>query len=193
MTLWRRGVRFEGTLHFTQHHVIFSYVPAPEPSEREPLPASKASSKPRELWLTYPMISFCTYRPTTVASHAAPSIRLRCRDFTFVAFHFLHESRAREAYETIRNLTCRLGKLEKLYAFTYIKQGPEKLVNGWTVYNPMEEWRRLGVGVAPNGQGPENKSSTNGRRVGKAWRVSKINVDYQVSLRLLQHATSKEV
>lgn len=161
MTLWRRGVRFEGTLHLTQHHIIFCYLPPPAPEQPKTF-----SSKPRELWITYPMISFCTYRPTSPNSHQQPSIRLRCRDFTFLAFHFLAESRARDVYETIRNLTCRLGKIEKLYAFSYQSQGPEKQVDGWTVYNPLEEYRRLGVGT---------------KGANRGWRISQINADYQYS------------
>ena len=162
MTLWRRGARFEGTLHLTSHHLIFSYFP-PLPSNQSQQP----NAKPRELWITYPMISFCTYRPSPAASRQQPSIRLRCRDFTFVAFHFLAESKARDVYETIRSLTCRLGKLEKLYAFSYQAQGPEKDVNGWTMYNPMEEWRRLGV---------------NAKGGNKGWRITGINSDYQVGV-----------
>jgi len=145
----------------TSHHLIFSYIP----HTTGQVPSDKP--KPRELWITYPMISFCTYRPTPPASHVQPSIRLRCRDFTFVAFHFTAEPKARDVYETIRNLTCRLGRLEKLYAFSYQAQGPEKEVNGWTIYDPLKELRRMGVGSQPGGQ---------------TWRISEINQDYQVSL-----------
>jgi len=112
------------------------------------------------------MISFCTYRPSPSASHIQPSIRLRCRDFTFVAFHFTAEPKARDVYETIRNLTCKLGRLEKLYAFSYQAQGPEKDINGWTVYDPVKELQRQGV-CAQGG--------------GHAWRITEINQDYQVS------------
>ncbi|KAB8343274.1 hypothetical protein FH972_022862 [Carpinus fangiana] len=122
VTLWRRGVRFEGTLHLTQHHIIFSYVPPSTKNQK----LEQAPPKPKELWITYPMVSFCTYRPTPVASRQQPSLRIRCRDFTFAAFHFLSEQKARDVYETIRNLTCRLGRLEKLYAFSFQPQGPEK-------------------------------------------------------------------
>lgn len=160
MTLWRRGASYEGTLHLTQHHVIFSYTPPPQPKESQSTP-----SKPREIWITYPMISFCTFRPAPPASRQQSSIRLRCRDFTYVALHFLAEKEAQDAYETIKNLTCRLGSLEKLYAFSYQAQGPEKHVNGWTVYNPMEEWRRMGVG---------SKSAN------KGWRITQVNRDYEV-------------
>ena len=112
------------------------------------------------------MISFCTYRPAPVVSRQQPYIRVRCRDFTYAAFHFLGEKQAQDVFDTIRNLTCRLGRLERLYAFTYQPQRLEKQVNGWTVYNPMQEWRRLGVGA---------KGTSNG------WRVSEINKDYQYS------------
>lgn len=111
------------------------------------------------------MISFCTYRPAPSASRQQPSIRIRCRDFTFAAFHFLAEAKARDVYETVRNLTCRLGRLDKLYAFSYQPQGPERQVNGWKVYDPIREWRRMGVG---------SQGSSNG------WRISTINNDYTV-------------
>lgn len=161
MTLWRRGARFDGTLHLTQHHIIFSFVSLASADQ-----ATSNPPKPRELWITYPMISFCTYRPAPAVSRQQPCIRLRCRDFTYAAFHFLSEKQAQDVFDTIRNLTCRLGRLEQLYAFTYQPQGPEKRVNGWTVYNPMQEWRRQGVGM---------KGSS------KGWRISEINAGYQYS------------
>lgn len=162
MTLWRRGIKYDGTLHLSQHHIIFSYIPPPEPNATP----TSAPPRPRELWITYPMIATCSYRPAPSVSRILPCIRLRCRDFTFVAFNFVSEKQAGDVYETIRNLTCRLGRLEDLYAFSYKSQGPEKNVNGWTVYNPMQEFRRQGVGV---------KSASRG------WRITNINADYQYS------------
>lgn len=161
VSLWRRGQRVEGTLNLTQHHLIFSFLPPPNSDKPDEAPPSK----PKELWIAYPMIAFCTYRPAPPTSRHQSSIRVRCRDFTFVAFQFLSEAKARDVYETIRNLTCRLGSLDKLYAFSYQSQGPERRVDGWTVYNPMEEWRRMGVGS----KGPN-----------RGWRISNINSDYQV-------------
>ena len=55
--------------------------------------------------------------------------------------------------------------MEKLYAFSYQPQRPEKEVNGWTVYDARREWRRLGV----------SEKSTD-----KGWRISNINTDYAV-------------
>lgn len=157
VTLWRGGESVEGTLHLTSHHLILSCSPLQTTYTRPP------AVKPRELWITYPMIQHCAYRPATAASHQAPTIRVRCRDFTFLAFRFLEGSKAREVYDTIRSLTCRLGRIEKLYAFSYRPQAPEKTVNGWDVYDARREWTRLGIGE---------------KETDKGWRISNINVDY---------------
>ncbi|KAI9837964.1 MAG: hypothetical protein M1819_006118 [Sarea resinae] len=161
--LVRRGISMPGTIHLTQHYLIFSHTPS-SPTEDTSELAAKARAK--ELWITYPMISLCTYRPAPPASHQKPSIRLRGRDFTFVAFQFLDEKSARAVYDSVKSLTCKLGRVEKLFAFSFRSHGPEKDINGWTVYDAREEWKRLGV---------NEKSVDNG------WRLSKINIDYQYS------------
>ncbi|EFW20195.1 hypothetical protein D8B26_003372 [Coccidioides posadasii str. Silveira] len=162
VTLSRRGERAKGTLHLTPHHLIFSHIPpAPEGSQDANIPV-----KPRELWITYPIICFCTFRPATISSRQPSSIRIRCRDFTFVCFFFPNEAQARDAYESIKLWTCKIGRVEKLYAFTYQPPLPERSFNGWDLYNPREEWARLGVG---------NPDSPSG------WRLSAINSDYNFS------------
>ncbi|KAH0556356.1 hypothetical protein GP486_005718 [Trichoglossum hirsutum] len=165
----RRGIPVTGTLHLTPHHLIFSHTPSsPASSQEQPRSAASeavAKPKPRELWITYPIIAHCTFRPTLPGSPISSSIRLRCRDFTFVTFQFHDEQEARDVYESIRTLTCRLGRIEKLYAFTYQPQRPEKDVNGWILYDAEKEWKRLGVGEDG----------------GSGWRISKINVDYKFS------------
>ena len=140
-------------MHLTPHHLIFSHAP-PE-------------GKPRELWITYPIIQICTLRPSPVVSHSPSSIRLRCRDFTFICFCFYDGKKAREVFDSIKAWTCQLGKIEKLYAFTYQPQTPEKGLDGWKLYDPRKEWERLGV----------TEQDT-----GKAWRMSQFNTDYAVSL-----------
>lgn len=107
----------------------------------------------------------CALRPAPPASHLPSSIRLRCRDFTFVCFCFADEKKARDVYDSIKAWTCKLGRIEKLYAFSYQPQRPEKEVNGWNVYDARREWRRLGV----------SEKSTE-----KGWRISNINTDYAV-------------
>ena len=76
-------------------------------------------------------------------------------------------------YDSIKAWTCKLGRVEKLYAFSYQPQRPEKDVNGWTVYDARREWRRLGV----------SEKSTE-----KGWRISNINTDYAVRSQYLENS-----
>jgi myotubularin-related protein 6/7/8 len=163
----------EGTLHLTPHHLIFCYTPARllEDKKGDAVPA-----KPRELWITYPIIQICTLRPAPAASRLPSSIRLRCRDFTFVCFCFTDERKARDVYDSIKAWTCKLGRIEKLYAFNYQPQKPEKDVDGWAIYDARAEWRRLGIG---------------GKCADKGWRISTINVDYAVREVLCRRTKSR--
>ncbi|OCK74291.1 protein phosphatase [Lepidopterella palustris CBS 459.81] len=144
------------------HHLVFSYFPVP--AANAPKPAKPPRQK--EVWITYPIICYCVYRPTPPASHQAPSIRLRCKDFTFFAFHFIHDSKARDVYDSIRSLTCKIGRLDRLLAFTFDPQLPEKAINGWEIYDARREWKRLGISA---------------KDTEKGWRISEINIDYQYS------------
>ncbi|KAK2753653.1 hypothetical protein FQN55_000016 [Onygenales sp. PD_40] len=164
VTLSRRGEQVPGTLHLTPHHLIFCYTP-PSPST-DGSQGSNTTPKPRELWITYPIISFCTFRPAPASSRQPSSIRLRCRDFTFVCFYFPNEFKARDTYESIKSWTCKIGRIEKLYAFTYQPPLPERNINGWSLYDARKEWKRLGVGE------PDTNSG---------WRISHINLDYNFS------------
>ena len=156
--LIRRGEQVDGTLHLTPHHLIFCHTP--------PATSDNPAPKQRELWITYPIIHTCTLRPNPPASRLLSSIRLRCRDFTFACFCFVDEKKARDVYDSIKAWTCKLGRIEKLYAFSYAPQKPEKDVNGWAVYNARREWSRLGVGE---------------KGTDKGWRISNLNTDYSVS------------
>lgn len=159
VTLARRGEQVVGTLHLTPHHIIFSHIPS-LPDSAQP---SATPVRPRELWITYPIISFCTFRPAPAASRQPSSIRLRCRDFAFVCFYFASETKGRDVYESIKQWTCKLGRIEKLYAFTYQPPPPERELNGWELYDPLKEWARQGVDRDNHG-----------------WRISRINTDYTV-------------
>ncbi|KAL8737825.1 MAG: hypothetical protein Q9181_001316 [Wetmoreana brouardii] len=162
--LVRRGEQVEGTLHLTPHHLIFCHTPPP--AVEEPNGHVSHKIKPRELWITYPIIQTCILRLVHPSSHLPSSIRLRCRDFTFVCCCFSDEKKARDVYDSIKAWTCKLGRVEKLYAFTYQPQSPEKEVNGWDLYDARGEWKRLGI---------SEKDSD------KGWRISKINTDYGFS------------
>ncbi|RMZ84120.1 hypothetical protein DV738_g661, partial [Chaetothyriales sp. CBS 135597] len=169
VTLSRRGQQTTGTLHLTPHHIIF----VPTPTITTTTAGTTATTLPtRELWITYPIIAFCTLRTSPPASRQRSSIRLRGRDFTFVCFYLSDDRTAREVYDSIRALTCKLGRIDRLYAFSYQPQPAERDVvpNGWSIYDPIAEYARMGVGAAVS-DGERNKS----------WRISRINADYRLS------------
>jgi myotubularin-related protein 6/7/8 len=89
---------------------------------------------------------------------------MRCRDFNFMAFHFDDDVKARAVFENIRLLTCRLGNIDKLYAFNYSSNAVEREIKGWDLYNPIKEFERMGI----------SESGTH-----KAWRISAINSKYE--------------
>ncbi|KAI5859350.1 phosphatases II [Durotheca rogersii] len=158
----RGGEIHSGELHLTDHHLVFVFPNAPT----HDAPSQPSAPKTRELYIAYPIISNCIFRPCPSATGRPSSIRLRCRDFIFINFNFLDELRAREAFEHIRNRTCRLGTIEKLYAFSYQPLKLEKPFDGWRLYDPRAEFRRQGI---------SNKS------VDRGWRISLINKDYTFS------------
>lgn len=111
------------------------------------------------------MISYCCLKPLPPVLRQEPSIRIRCRDFTFFAFYFPDEKKARDVYDSIRALSCKLGRLDKLLAFSYQPKPPEDQQNGWDIYDARREWKRLGIS-------PKDTE--------KGWRISEINLEYKV-------------
>ncbi|KAI1082369.1 phosphatases II [Whalleya microplaca] len=158
----RGGEKYSGELHLTDHHIVFVF-PSPPPNGEPPPPSAQ---KPRETYIAYPIISNCFFRPCPSVTGRPSSIRLRGRDFTFINFNFYDEVQAREAFEWIRNHTCRLGTIEKLYAFSYQSLKVEKPFNGWEIYDPRVEFRRQGI---------------SSKSVDRGWRISQINKDYGFS------------
>lgn len=160
--LLRRGVRFDGTLHLMPHHIVFSYLPPP-PADAPP---DAKPGRQKEVWITYPLINYCCLKPSPPILRQHPSIRIRCRDFTFFAFFFPDEKKARDVYDSIRALSCRIGRLDKLLAFSYQPKPPEDKQNGWDLYDARREWKRLGIS-------PKDTD--------KGWRISEINIEYKYS------------
>ncbi|KAH8653362.1 protein-tyrosine phosphatase-like protein [Xylariales sp. PMI_506] len=158
----RGGEMHKGDMHLADHHVVMVFPNVPP--EGVTLPPN--APKTRELYIAYPIIANCTFRPAPPSSGRPSAIRLRCRDFMFISFHFGDEAPAREAFEHIRNRTCRLGTIEKLYAFSYQPLRQEKQFNGWDIYDPRAEFRRQGIST---------------KSVDRGWRISNINKDYTFS------------
>ncbi|KAH8722483.1 protein-tyrosine phosphatase-like protein [Phaeosphaeriaceae sp. PMI808] len=112
------------------------------------------------------MISYCCLKPLPPVLRQEPSIRIRCRDFTYFAFYFPDEKQARHVYDSIRALSCKIGRLDKLLAFSYQPKPPEDQHNGWDIYDARREWKRLGIS-------PKDTD--------KGWRISDINIEYKYS------------
>lgn len=110
------------------------------------------------------MIHRCVFRPTALGSKHRASIRITGRDFSHTTFNFIDSEQARQVFETIRGLTCRLGRIEKLYAFSYQGTPVEQPIKGWEIYNAKREFKRQGI---------HEKAEDRG------WRVTNINRDYQ--------------
>lgn len=80
-----------------------------------------------------------------------------------MTFNFQNERHAREAFDFIRTRTCKLGSVEKLYAFSHKPLKSEQGINGWNLYDARAEFKRQGI----------SEKSTD-----KGWRISTINHDY---------------
>lgn len=146
-----------GTLRLTDFHLVFC---APAPNQPD-----DPSHKPRtrEKWIPYPVISQCIFRPVHPASRQHPAIRIRCRDFSFVTFNIPDGDAARDAFDFIKARTCKLGTVEKLYAFHHKPLRHEKEIDGWHFYDPKAEFRRQGISE---------------KLPDKGWRITTINNDY---------------
>ena len=78
----------------------------------------------------------------------------------------MDDKHARDVFESIKAQTCRVGTIDKLYAFSYKPPPVEREINGWEVYDPKAEFRRQGISA---------------KGVDRGWRISKINSDYSFS------------
>lgn len=159
----RRGVPSPGSLHLTPHHMIFRHYPAPGEEEQPSSPGKQVQKKqpspPREIWITYPVISYAQREPMNASGYSA--LRIRNRDFSFVTFHFKNDKDCKDVFESIKGLSCKVG-IERVYAFFYTPPPPEKPLNGWALYDAVKEYERMGIGTK-----------------NRAWRISRINVDYK--------------
>lgn len=149
-------------MRLTDHHIIFIHPVTPPNVDAPP----QNTPKYRESYIAYPIIAHCTFRPCPGLSGRPSSVRIRGRDFSLINFLFENEIASREAFEYIRNRTCRLGSIEKLYAFAYQPLKTEKPLDGWNLYDPRAEFRRQGIST---------------KSVDRGWRISTINKDYAFS------------
>ncbi|KAG5437127.1 hypothetical protein PCANB_001103, partial [Pneumocystis canis] len=130
-----------GTLHITSHHLIFS-----------------STSLFREIWIGYPMVQKVEKRALFYKSMT--SLDMYGRDFTFITFIIKNDRDAEAIYEAIKKYTY-IESVLSLYAFFYQPGWKEAMFNGWTLYEPIKEFERQGIGTRT-----------------KNWRITDINKNY---------------
>ncbi|KAK7693839.1 hypothetical protein QCA50_003411 [Cerrena zonata] len=141
----KSGSTSYGTLHLTTHHMIFVY----DDTSKE------------EMWVPYPLISLVTRLPQTLSGLYPLTTRTRTFETFSLSFKVLQESI--DVFESVKELTV-VTSISQLYAFYYTPNPPFTETNGWSIYNPKDEFIRMGVG-----------SRT------KAWRFTDLNKDYSFS------------
>ncbi|CRK30585.1 hypothetical protein BN1708_005223 [Verticillium longisporum] len=129
------GLTTTGTLRLTDFHLVFC-APVPEPKDTPDSTTTTSVPKTRESWISFTMISQSTLRPTPPTSGIPSSIRLKGRDFIYVAFNFMDDKIAREVFDFVKVRTCKLGTVQKLYAFSHKPSKHEQSVNGQLMLDP---------------------------------------------------------
>ncbi|KAI0371674.1 phosphatases II [Pilatotrama ljubarskyi] len=139
------GSTSSGTLHLTAHHAIFHY----DEEGKE------------EMWVPYPLISLVSRMPMTLQGHCPLTIHTRTFETVFLLFET--DKDAIDVFESVKELTVATS-VTQLYAFFYVPNPPFPVSDGWSIYSPRDEFRRMGVGTRS-----------------KAWRFTDINRDYSFS------------
>ncbi|KAK7054644.1 phosphatidylinositol-3-phosphatase ymr1 [Paramarasmius palmivorus] len=139
------GSTLSGTIHLTAHHLIFRYD----------------EEKEKEMWIPYPLISLVTRLPQTLLGQCP--VTFHTRTFETFSIEFTKESDAIDVFDSVKELTVATS-VNQLYAFFYQPNPPFPTNDGWSIYNPREEFGRMGVGTRT-----------------KAWRFTDVNKDYSFS------------
>ncbi|KAM9923838.1 hypothetical protein OXX80_011405 [Metschnikowia pulcherrima] len=179
--LTRRGHHIKGSLILSRFHLVFS-------CEEE-----KATDKPREIWICYPMIERLSRARGTSGAlspllierkqdspnemtlsgfdrYSASHIRIICKDFTYYSFDFSNDTKCAQVYQRLSHFIS-LPKLNEsitdFYAFEYRPNvfEADRANAGWHIYNPEEEYKRQTL-ITPDGSN-------------SFWRLTKLNEKYR--------------
>ncbi|KAF8319412.1 phosphatases II, partial [Clavulina sp. PMI_390] len=123
------GLRVEGTLHLTAHHIIFKY-------------ATEAGSE-QEIWVPYPLVSTVVRLPLSL--HGQSPIAFRSRTFEYFSLTFSREKDSIDVFESVKELTV-APSVTSLYAFFYEPSTPYTVTDGWSLYSLRDEFARMGLG-----------------------------------------------
>ncbi|GAA5870926.1 hypothetical protein JCM1840_002732 [Sporobolomyces johnsonii] len=173
----------EGSLHLTTHHIIFEREIHSNGAETGAVgtEAGRASGLARgggegqaegddkELWIPLSLLHSVTRAPPGLTGAPTPLI-LRTRDYYTYELHLATIAETDDVWDTLKGLcgSFSIGGLENRYAFfcdgskaaQSDRKGKKKA--GWEIYNPAEEFARMGVGSRS-----------------KAWRFTNINADFE--------------
>ncbi|KAK4051123.1 phosphatidylinositol-3-phosphatase ymr1 [Microbotryomycetes sp. JL221] len=158
----RKGSQFKrpsstGSVHLTPHHLIFRPTTTNDGDDKQ---------QQTETWLPLSLLYSVTRTPPTLDGSPTP-LTLRTRDFCVYEFKFSSVQDVDNVWDSLKGLVQSImsNGIESLYAFAAkqdTKKGKLRATNGWNIYEPEKEFKRMGVG---------NRT--------KAWRVSLINNDFE--------------
>ncbi|GAA6028295.1 hypothetical protein JCM8097_006961 [Rhodosporidiobolus ruineniae] len=162
-----------GSLHLTPHHVVFERAldekdGAEAATEKqvegeERKYAAGGAGEEDEVWIPLPLLHSVTRTPPSLTGTPSPLV-LRTRDYTTYSLHFTTSDEADTVWDSLKGLcgSFSTGGLEGRYAFVEGGKEKGKGREGWSIYSPVEEFARMGVGSRS-----------------KAWRFTTINADFQ--------------
>ncbi|CAG8618276.1 23977_t:CDS:2, partial [Dentiscutata erythropus] len=130
-----------GTLYLTTHQMIFR------------------SPDQKDECILYPLIHTVERRPPTTEPKFWP-ITIRCRDFSIYTFSVEIQDDATDIFNKIQKLTC-IGSIRQVYAFEHMLEKKFPSSDGWSVYDVLHEYDRMGVDNATG-----------------SWRFSNVNRSY---------------
>ncbi|KAF0382073.1 phosphatases II [Gigaspora margarita] len=131
-----------GTLYLTTHQMIFR-----SPGQKD------------EICILYPLIHTVERRPPTTDPKVWP-LTIRCRDFNIYTFSVEIQDDATDVFNKIQKLTC-IGSIKQVYAFEHMFEKKFPSSDGWSVYDVLQEYDRMGVDNATG-----------------SWRFSNVNRSY---------------
>lgn len=162
-----------GTLHLTQHHLIFVKA-ANESGDKatEGTVSTASSSKAEEEWIPYSMIWLASRLPSVIpldqsgkpnraAGKRIFPIALHLRNFELVTIGLDADAKATDVFESMKAVIV-TDAPSSLYAFYHTPDPPLKFAPaGWKVYDFKAEFARQGIATRT-----------------KAWRFCDVNAGY---------------
>lgn len=206
VTLNRRGIRVNGSLLLSKHHLVFSFVSK----------SCNGGSTPKEIWICYPIIEkMSKYRGSTWMKnstggtgslssnlgsnsggfsgnsgvdnppqmgeeqfdhYSASHIRLECKDFTFYSFDFINDTICSDVFLKLSSLITAPKITQDIQAFYAFEYRPNILEKNLRVNG----WKVYDPVAEYKRQGLIQDGDP-------YWRLSKVNEDYKLSFSYPNH------